>query len=94
MAYHASADAIETSSATAKAPLLRSGVKSDSVAKSNEGRELAELNGFLRGEAEQLADEFNLGHHISFDCPSRPTHSDHAHRLNATQGPPRCPHPP
>src|ERR1700733_15196603 len=51
-------------------------------------------NVFLRGDAEQLADEFALGHPISFARPSRPTLSDHAHRLNATQGPPRCPHPP
>src|SRR5580692_10259192 len=49
---------------------------------------------FLRGDAEQLADEFDLGHHISFARRSRPTLSDHAHHLNATQGPPRCPYPP
>ena len=64
----------------------------DSVAKSNEGRELAELRCFLGGDAEQLADEFDLGDHISFARPSHPTLSDHVHRLNATQGPPRCPH--
>ena len=41
----------------------------DSVAKSSEGRELAELRGLLRGDAEQLADEFDLGYHISFAGP-------------------------
>jgi len=42
----------------------------DSVAKSDDGRELVELSCSLRGDAEQLADEFHLGHHISFACPS------------------------
>jgi hypothetical protein len=42
----------------------------DSVAKSSEDRELAELRRFLRGDAEQLADEFDLGHHISFAATS------------------------
>jgi hypothetical protein len=65
-----------------------------SVAKSSEGRELAELRRLLRGDAEQLADEFHLGDHISFARPSHPTLSDHAHRLNATQGSSRCPHRP
>ena len=64
----------------------------DSVAKSGEGRELALLSRSLRGDAEQLADEFHLGYHISFACPSHPPFSDHVHRLNATQGPPRCRH--
>src|SRR6202021_3934665 len=35
--------------------------------------------------------EFGLGDPISFARPSHPTLSDHAHRLNATQAPPRCP---
>jgi hypothetical protein len=38
----------------------------DSVAKSGEGGELAELSRSLRGDAEQLADEFHLGYYISF----------------------------
>jgi len=33
----------------------------DSMAKSTEGRELAELRRFLRGDAEKLADESHLG---------------------------------
>src|SRR5271156_4291134 len=64
----------------------------DSVAKSSGGRELDEWRRFLRGDAEQFADEFHLGDHISLACPSHPPFSDHVHRLNATQGPPRCPH--
>ena len=62
----------------------------DSVAKSGEGGELAELSRSLRGDAEQLADEFHLGYYISFARPSHPPFSDHVHGLNATQGPPRC----
>src|SRR6202034_4483626 len=51
-------------------------------------------NVFLRGDAEQLTDEFHRGDHISFACPSHSALSYHAHRLNASQGPPRCPHRP
>jgi hypothetical protein len=55
----------------------------DSVAKSGEGRELALLSRSLRGDAEQLADEFHLGYHISFACPSHPPFSDLANRASA-----------
>jgi hypothetical protein len=47
--------------------------REDSAAKNSEGRGLAELRRFLPGDAEQLADEFDMGDHISFACPSHPT---------------------
>ncbi len=44
----------------------------DSVAKSTEGRGLAELRRFLRGDAEKLADEFYWGeHHKMFGAKGR-----------------------